>query len=337
VAQGLRVSNPSTTWPNHTTLVTGVSPDKHGVLLNGLLTRGGPGEPIRIEGDRDKQDMVAVPTLYDQLHRAGFRTAGINWPCTRGAAALDDNFPDAPDRVRAMTPRLRAELIRAGLLTDATDASFLKKGPAGAGQAWNAAALHLLKARPPHLLLLHLLDTDVIQHRYGPQSLAAYAALALADAQLADLVRALEQDGIRDWTTVFVVSDHGFAKPSKLIRPNVLLRKAGLLRPAPRRRAQAVSEGGTAFVYLTEPKTTTEDRAKVLEILRGFEGIDRIVEPAQYPKLQLPDPSRNRQMGDLLLVAKEGYAFSDEYLDDDPIAPLPSSFGSHGYWPAIRA
>ena len=38
IAQGgMTVSNPSVTWPNHTTVVTGVRPDKHGVLANGML------------------------------------------------------------------------------------------------------------------------------------------------------------------------------------------------------------------------------------------------------------------------------------------------------------
>src|SRR5919106_1092165 len=43
VAEGMRVSNPSVTWPNHTTLVTGVHPEKHSVLFNGVFTRPGPG------------------------------------------------------------------------------------------------------------------------------------------------------------------------------------------------------------------------------------------------------------------------------------------------------
>src|SRR5882762_2313001 len=55
-AEGLRVSNPTVTSPNHTTLVTGVHPDKHSVLFNGLLIRPGAGGSVKIEGDRDKSD-----------------------------------------------------------------------------------------------------------------------------------------------------------------------------------------------------------------------------------------------------------------------------------------
>src|SRR3954470_18174935 len=54
VANAMTVSNPSITWPNHTTLVTGVSPRIHGVLYNGLVMRGGPGHPNKIEPWVDK-------------------------------------------------------------------------------------------------------------------------------------------------------------------------------------------------------------------------------------------------------------------------------------------
>src|SRR5687768_14082783 len=46
VAEGLRPSNPSVTWPNHTTLITGVRADRHSVLFNGVLHRGAPGKPV---------------------------------------------------------------------------------------------------------------------------------------------------------------------------------------------------------------------------------------------------------------------------------------------------
>jgi len=46
---GMRVSNPSVTWPNHTTLITGVRPEKHGVLANGVLVRGGVDVPVFVD------------------------------------------------------------------------------------------------------------------------------------------------------------------------------------------------------------------------------------------------------------------------------------------------
>lgn len=330
-AAALRVANPTGTWPNHTTLITGAYPEVHSVLFNGVLVRGGPGGPVHLEADRDQWHLFSIPAIYDLLHPAGYRTAAINWPCTRGATNLDDNFPDTPERIRYTTPRLRAELIRDSILENGDDASFLTKGPSSADAAWCAAAAHLLKVRPPNLLLIHILETDVVQHRFGPQSPKAYAALAAADAHVAEILHVLDATGLRARTTVITVSDHGFARPSTLINPNVVLRKAGLLRPAPRHRAQSISEGGTAFVYLTDPATAASDRLKVLELLRGVPGIQTVLEPSDYAALHLPLPSATSGAGDLLLVAKPGYTFSDEFFEDEVLEPIPMPLGSHGY------
>ena len=71
VADAMTISNPAITWPNHTTLVTGVPPQKHGVLYNGLVVRGGPGKPNAIEPWVDKSRLVRVPTVYDAAFNAG--------------------------------------------------------------------------------------------------------------------------------------------------------------------------------------------------------------------------------------------------------------------------
>src|SRR5690606_35764357 len=209
------------------------------------LERPGAGLAVRVDGARDKADLVAVRTLYDVLHDAGLRTADINWPCTRGASTLEASFPDVPDQVTHMTPWLRSELIELGWLRDMTDASFRGESAPTKDQIWTAAAVHVLKTRRPNLLLFHLLITDSIQHRYGPKSPAAHAALALADSHVAQLLQAVEEAGIRDRTTVLVTADHGFEGALKIINPNVAFREAGLLEVSPtpllvRARAQII-------------------------------------------------------------------------------------------------
>src|SRR5438309_11788163 len=77
VARNMRVVNPSVTWPNHTTLVTGVTPAVHSVLYNGLAVRGGSGEPVRVEPWIDKNELVKAPTVYDLANAAGLTTAEV--------------------------------------------------------------------------------------------------------------------------------------------------------------------------------------------------------------------------------------------------------------------
>ena len=335
-AEGMRVANPAITWPNHTTLVTGMQPAKHSVLFNGVLLRPGAGLAVRVDGAKDKSELVAVPTLYDHLHRAGYRTADINWPCTRGATTLDDSFPDVPDQIAHMTPRLRDELIAARWLVGTNDVAFKEQSAPVKDQIWTAAAAHVIRERRPNFMLIHMLITDSTQHKYGPQSPAAYAAVALADAQLAEILRALHAAGIRERTTLFVTADHGFETALKLVNPNVAFRKAGLLETTAtpallRARAQIVSEGGIAMVYFTNPETLAADRAKVIELMRAQEGIADVLHPDQFAALGMPDPAKNRQMAELILVAKEGYAFYNEARGEEVVTEVTLAAGNQGH------
>ena len=336
-AEGMKVSNPSVTWPNHTTLVTGVNPERHSVFFNGVLVRPGAGMPVRVDGQRDKKDLVQVPTIFDVLHRAGYRTAGINWPCTRNSGTLDDDFPDVPNQINYTTPRLRDELIASGTLRDNTQQSFASQSAASKDQIWTAAATHVIRTRTPNFMLLHMLITDSTHHRYGAQSLAGYTAVALADAQLRDVWQAVKDAGIESRTTILIVADHGFEKALKLMNPNVIFRKAGLLETAStptgivRARAQIISEGGIAMVYLTNPETYDADAAKVRASMKEQEGIAEILGPDSFAALGLPDPKKNLQMADLILAAKPGYAFNNNAQGDDFITEVTLAAGNQGH------
>jgi predicted AlkP superfamily pyrophosphatase or phosphodiesterase len=336
---GMKVSNPSVTWPNHTTLVTGVRPEKHGVLANGVLVRSAPGVPVFIDPRRDKHELVRVPTLYDLAHAAGLKTADVNWPCTRAAKTLDDSIPDAPDEITNTTPRLRSELIAAGLLTDATDASFKSLSGAARDHVWTEAACHLIRERKPNLLVLHLLNCDSTQHAEGPQTPPGYTANAYADSCVARVLAALDEAGIRQQSTVFIVADHGFAATPKALRPNVVLRQQGFLKIAAggkisEAQAHVVSEGGIGLVYCTDPGTAPADRLRVKELLTGQEGVAEILEPEQFASHGLPHPREYSQAPDLVLVANDGYGVSSSAEGETFVAPgieARVSAGSHGF------
>src|SRR2546425_4610010 len=71
--------NPTVTWPNHTTMVTGVRADEHGLLVNGTIVPTGEWPPVKVEPMIDKERMVHVPTVYDAAHKAGLTTAQVDW------------------------------------------------------------------------------------------------------------------------------------------------------------------------------------------------------------------------------------------------------------------
>src|SRR4030095_13098093 len=84
LAEGTRATvksiAPALTYPAHTTLVTGVSPERHGILQNK------PFDPLgrTADGWYWYAEDIRVPTLWDAAARAGLATASVDWPVTVG-------------------------------------------------------------------------------------------------------------------------------------------------------------------------------------------------------------------------------------------------------------
>ena len=328
---GMRVSDPSMTWPNQTSLITGSHADRHGVLFNGGLERRGPGQLVEYFPSRTQQQLVRVPLLFDVLKEAGQTSAAINWPCTRGSTSIDDNFPDVPGALAYTTPRLKDELTRKGLL-----GRFEGGNDVVQDEIWTEAACWVIRDRMPRFLALHLNNVDSAHHRYGPKSAPGYSAIAANDANVGRVLRALDEAGVLSRTAVFIVADHGFIATPKTLRPNAILRREGLLAVREGRivsgKVLAVAEGGIAMVYLTDPATASRDREAVIRLFRGAEGIAGILETKDYTRYHLPQPSDNPAMGDLVLAAKEGYGFSLEATGDELVVANPNpTAGAHGF------
>ena len=333
--RAMTVSNPSITWINHTTLITGVQPRKHGVLFNGLLVRQGEGKAAKIEPWVDKSRLVHVPTLYDVAHRAGLTTAESDWVAVTNPGTIDWSFAELPKTDGAV----EKEMIAAGEITP-EQISWMQLGPQRKNvtyldNMWTRAAIHIFKTHKPNLLLYHTLNTDATHHSYGPASMASYTALAYADKLVGDLVKAVEDTGLRDKTTFFISTDHGFKKVNKYVYPNVVIKKAGLAKAlGPTLNtcdAFAMTQGGMAFVYVTDPKRRAELLPRLKEILTMTEGVERVIDGNEGPSLGMPTPTENQGMGDLILYAKAGYAFNNSAAGDAETAPTVNYGGTHGF------
>jgi predicted AlkP superfamily pyrophosphatase or phosphodiesterase len=330
-AGAMTVSNPSITWINHTTLVTGVTPRRHGVLFNGLLVRHGAQPPI-IEPWRDKAELVHVPTVYDAAFKAGLKTAQVDWVAILNSGTINHEFLEIPNPEGPIA----RELVNAGVVTDDEVRNFMKgKNIVWRDWVWTQAGCHIIEAHKPNLLLFHLLGTDALNHQYGPGSVASFSAYAYADRLIGDLLASVERAGLRDRATVIVTTDHGFKKVSKVIYTNVALRQAGLLRLNGKKvescDACAIAEGGMAFVYVNDPARRAELLPKLKTLCAGLEGVAQVVDGADGPKLGMPTPEENQGMGDLVLFAKPGYAFKDDSAAESPVAESKGYLGTHGY------
>ena len=163
MARAMRPVNPTVTWANHTAIITGVTPAKHGVIYNGLLVRE-PGLPPRVEPWRDKAEMVHVPTLYDVAHARGLTTAQVDWVAIWNAPTVTWEFRERPDPKGAIARRWSR---RGSCSQDDVEASR-PKNIVLRDRVWTEAAAHIIRTHKPNLMMFHLLTLDSMQHRYGP-------------------------------------------------------------------------------------------------------------------------------------------------------------------------
>ncbi|HET7293122.1 MAG TPA: ectonucleotide pyrophosphatase/phosphodiesterase [Vicinamibacteria bacterium] len=282
---------PTVTYPSHTTMVTGVSPARHGIFYNG------PFDPL--ERNRDGwywyAEDIRVPTLWDAAAEAGLATASVDWPVTAGARIRWNivqywrtDVPDAPD-----DRKLSRLLSTPGLLAEAEKAL----GPYPSGYAYDVEADRrrvafsewILETRRPRLHLAYLSGLDEEQHLSWPGSPKALAVLEELDALVGRLRAAAERSG--GGSALFaVVSDHGHVRTTRELRLNEALRARGLILLDGRGRvtdwkAYAWGSGGSTAIVLKDPGDAAT-RAVVHELLEGLRGlpdspIQRILDGAQ--------------------------------------------------------
>jgi len=292
-SDGARSVFPSVTYPAHTSIASGVTPGRHGVVSNRAF------DPLEKnqEGWRWYAEDVKVPRIWDLTSSAGYSSAVINWPVTVGAQATYV----VPEIWRAGTAEDK-KLVRAlstpGLLDAVAkaypgfDQRFTEEGLSD--ESKTDIATYLIEKSSPNVLFLHLTQVDSAQHKQGLWSAEARAAIEDSDRQLGRLLAAAQHSGTASNTAFVVASDHGFASVERSVRPGALLRQAGLVQLDAKGKvsswsASVLPNAGSLYVYLKDP----HDAALQAATLKVFEdkarepnsGIARILDHAQITAL----------------------------------------------------
>ncbi len=328
-AEAVRSVYPTTTYPAHATLVTGVPPSVHGIYSH--LASLDPTEKARPW--HWFAQAIRVPTLWDVAQASGRKVAAVSWPVSAGAR-IDLNIPEiwdpaSPDphrdfatAARHSTPRLFEEVLEAlrGHLRKA-DPDLLRA----------EAALYLWRRYRPDLLLVHFVYYDQLAHRFGPLSQEALAALESADREIG---RFREVTAGGDAVTLVVLSDHGFLPVEKEAAPLVTLAEEGLFARnedgAPAlKRLGAIHAGGSFAIYWLEAAKAEDERAleRTIERLGDSGAIGDVVDRAQLDLLEA-DPD-----AELVLEAAPGIYFSDRF-DGPKVRESLKDRGTHGHLPS---
>jgi predicted AlkP superfamily pyrophosphatase or phosphodiesterase len=329
VATGMKPINPTVTWPNHTAIISGVDASQHWVMANGLIVLPADGSAPQVEPWVDKEKLVHARTLYEAAAEKGLTTGQVDWVAIYGAKGVQWQFGEKPDIHEAIPQELIAQKI---VTREQVEQFGENSSAAWRDEVWTDAAVDIIEKHVPDLLLLHLLQTDSIQHQYGPLTPAAYAAYAYADHCLARVVEAARTAGTLDRTTFFILSDHGFATYTHTISPNVALVEQGILHKQGETYKGNVwvkAEGGAAELFIRD----TSRRASLLPKLKAYftsvPGIEHVYTKEEYWALGIPTEAETDQAPQLYLVAASGYAFSDE--TNGSLEPTGPPRGQHGY------
>ena len=270
-ASDVRGVLPTLTYPSHTTLITGVSPNLHGI--GGNLTFDPTNK--NQQGWEWYASDIRVPTLWDVAHAAGLTTANVHWPVSVGAQ-VDWNLPQIWRTGLPDDRKLLAALATPGLLPS------LEKdlGPYADGisedlpgdQNRTRFAVELLETRKPYFMTAYLTALDTEQHASGPDTPASRKTLEGIDQLIGELVAAAQRvhpDGI-----VAIVSDHGFAPVQHDVNLFLPFIQAGLITLKDGEvsdwQAMPWNDGGSAAIVLRDPANAAV-KAKVAGLLKQLQ------------------------------------------------------------------
>jgi predicted AlkP superfamily pyrophosphatase or phosphodiesterase len=201
VRASMRPSFPSKTFPNHYTLVTGLRPDRNGIVENNMVEDAIPGVKFAMSNHDavlDRRWWDEATPIWVSAERAGIKTGTMFWPGSEAA-------------IQGVRP--------------SEYAAFNQATPAEARVDQALAWLDLPPAQRPRFLTLYFDEVDTAGHHHGPDSPEVNVAAAHTDAAIARLETGLKARGLV--ANQIIVADHGMApiSPDRVIYIDDILPK----------------------------------------------------------------------------------------------------------------
>ncbi len=319
---------PAVTCTAQATLLTGVLPNKHGVVANGWLFHST--NEVRFWQQCNR--LIQAEPVYETARALAnaqnkeFKSAKLFWWFNQGAA-VDISVTPKPhyavngDKAFGITgspPEIAEGLER--LYGKFPFSAFW--GPMAGVKCtqWIAkAAANILEFHKPDLSLVYLPHLDYDPQRFGPSGTNMPKCVKELDDACEPLLDAAKKHGAQVW----VVSEYGHCDVSRPVYLNRALREAGLLevRHGPfgeqlelyASRAFAVVDHQLAHVYVRQP----EDLARVRAVLAAVPGVAKLYAGDERAEIHL----NHHRSGELVLLAEPDAWFAYPFWLDDKLAP----------------
>lgn len=188
-AEGLIPQFPSKTFPNHYSIVTGLTTAHHGIVSNNMRDAAIPGR-----FSMSNRDVLADPRwwggdpIWNTAERQGKVAAAMFWPGSEAMIGgrqatywrpFDDDLPNSA-RVNQLLEWLK-----------------------------------LPEGKRPSFLTLYFSDLDSAGHSFGPDAEQTRAAALSVDRSVGELVAGVAAAGLGDRVNYVIVSDHGMSALSR--------------------------------------------------------------------------------------------------------------------------
>jgi len=330
LAKGSQTVWPAMTFPSHTSMVTGVSPARHGIWNNNVF---GP-----LDNNANNhyfyQD-ITTKTIFDAAYQLNLTVMGIDWPVTVGAP-FDPLFPgndDQPttlDEAKWLYNSIKGPVKN--VLSGPQALLGLLKDPQR-----TAIALEFLDFKMPDLFAFHFNDLDNAQHHHGFMSGEAIQTLKMIDSLLGKILDKLEEIGILKKGTIIVCSDHGFLNTSGTeVSPGALLHTLGVIGPGPHNnppwQAWPDCAPGVCAIYV-HPNASSQVRNVVDLAVKILMSIPTYGIVKAYDSLELKSlgcwPGAH-----VMLQVDPKYQFAG-FSDNPRVIQCCGLMGQHGYAPTM--
>jgi predicted AlkP superfamily pyrophosphatase or phosphodiesterase len=323
----LRTVTPAVTCSVQSTLLTGLLPNRHGIVANGWYFR----DLAEIWLWRQSNRLVAGEKVWETARERDpkFTCAKMFWWYNMYSSADWSATPrpmypadgrKIPDHY-AHPHELHGELDAKlgpfplfkfwGPLTDISSTGWIAD-----------ATLHVMRTRDPTLTLAYLPHLDYNLQRLGPDlgHPRIQQDLKELDAVCGSLIDYAASSG-RD---VIVVSEYGITPVCDAVHVNRALREAGLIKVRPEEHGREVLDAGASAAFAVADHQIAHvyvnDRGRIGEVravLEKLDGVERVLDEDGKRAIGL-DHARS---GELVAISKADRWFSYYYWLDDRVAP----------------
>jgi predicted AlkP superfamily pyrophosphatase or phosphodiesterase len=336
----LKPSWPAVTCSVQATLTTGVSPNQHGIIANGIATFRSAADQELVDDSNfanyrkqvsfweQSNQFVQVPRFWqDSAGKSRFKTAllffqnsmpGFHGPPKPAADIVLTPKPDhGPDgklvslcwsNPPELVPQLFKELGPFPLM------NYWGPMAGVASSIWVArGAAMVWKLHQPQLQLVYVPHLDYDLQRFGPDSPQAKKAVVDLTGAIEPLFTTILADGGQ----IVVLSEYSIAAVHQSIAPNRLLKQAGLL-------VTRETADGILIDYEKSEAFAMVDHQIAHQFVRSSDAkarVEKLFSSEAVTVVDIANQITHARAGDIQLQANAGYWFDYRWWENAGAAP----------------